>query len=170
MIRLRELELKDAERMLEWMHDSDVVEGLRADFKSKTIQDCRDFIHASRQNRNINLHLAIADEENLYLGTVSLKNIDMGERDAEFAIALHCSAMGKGIAIRAMCEVLRYGSERLELKHVYWCVGRDNIRAVRFYDKNGFMQTRHVPKRFTRFYQKAEDETLRWYQWSGTDG
>ena len=34
-IHLRALEMKDAEFMLEWMHDSDVVRYLRTDFSHK---------------------------------------------------------------------------------------------------------------------------------------
>ena len=36
-MKLRRLKLCDADRMLEWMHDSSVVEYLQADFKDKTI-------------------------------------------------------------------------------------------------------------------------------------
>lgn len=37
-MRLRDLELKDAPFMLEWMHDENVVEKLRGKFKEKTIK------------------------------------------------------------------------------------------------------------------------------------
>ena len=43
-MRLRDLELKDAPLMLEWMHDENVVEKLRGKFKEKTIEDCKSFI------------------------------------------------------------------------------------------------------------------------------
>ena len=41
---LRKLEQKDAEFMLEWMHDSSVVGNLKNNFETKTIEDCRSFI------------------------------------------------------------------------------------------------------------------------------
>lgn len=41
---LRKLELKDATLMLEWMHDKTVVNNLKVNFMSKTIEDCESFI------------------------------------------------------------------------------------------------------------------------------
>ena len=82
-MRLRKLELKDAPLMLEWMHDETVVKDMQADFSSKTLEDCNHFILSSKDTRK-NLHLAIVDENDEYMGTVSLKNIE--EDKAEFAI------------------------------------------------------------------------------------
>ena len=42
-MNLRKLKEKDAPLMLEWMHDSSVTGGLKADFASKTIDDCKVF-------------------------------------------------------------------------------------------------------------------------------
>ena len=71
---LRRLELNDVPRMLSWMHDADAVRHLHADFASKTMEDAERFIRSSWSDQE-NLHLAIASEEGLYLGTVSLKHI-----------------------------------------------------------------------------------------------
>ena len=81
-MNLRKLELKDAPLMLEWMHDPDVVQNMQADFAHKTLSDCENFIRVSHTDDK-NLHLAVVDDNNTYMGTVSLKNI---ENDAaEFA-------------------------------------------------------------------------------------
>ena len=85
-----------------------------------------------------NLHLAVVDDNNTYMGTVSLKNI---ENDAaEFAITVRKNAMGKGFSKYAMSEIIRIGLEELNLKSIYWCVSPENKRAVKFYDKNGYMR------------------------------
>ena len=42
-MRLRELELKDAPLMLEWMHDKSIVEKLRGNFLEKHLTDAEDF-------------------------------------------------------------------------------------------------------------------------------
>mgnify|MGYP004451865777 CR=1 FL=1 len=74
-IILRDLKLDDAELMLEWMHDKDVVRHLETDFSSKNIEDCRHFIKSSLETKE-HLHQAIVDDVNdVYLGTVSLKYI-----------------------------------------------------------------------------------------------
>ena len=68
---LRKLELKDSTLMLEWMHDKTVVNNLKVNFMSKTIEDCESFIINSWNDKE-NLHLAI-DVNGEYMGTVSLK-------------------------------------------------------------------------------------------------
>lgn len=134
-MKLRKLELKDAPLMLEWMHDKDVVKDLRTDFMSKTMEDCESFINSS-QNDKENLNLAIVDESDIYMGTVSLKHIKGAS--AEFGITIRSSAMGKGYSKAAMEDMLCIGFEELKLDQIYWCVSPENKRAVRFYDKNGY--------------------------------
>lgn len=141
-MKLRRLELKDATLMLKWMHDPSVVEYLQADFASMQTEDCLRFIE-SAQNAAHDLHLAIADDEDEYQGTVSLKHISGGT--AEFAIAIRKSAMGKGFSEYGMKEALRIAFERLGLDTVYWCVSPENRRACRFYDKQGYSRF-HVMK------------------------
>lgn len=136
-MHIRKLELKDAPAMLEWMHDPSVVENLQANFAAKTITDCQAFIRSCKDTSE-NLHLAIADDKDEYMGTVSLKHIRRDRKDAEFAITIRSCAMGKGYSAYGMAEIIRIGLEELGLNMVYWCVSEKNARAVRFYDKNGY--------------------------------
>ena len=137
LLKLRKLTVTDAPLMLEWMHDPDVVENMGTNFASKTIDDCRAFI-ASTSNDANNLHYAIADENDTYMGTVSLKHINKARNSAEFAITIRKAAMGKGISQFAMNEIIRIGLDELGLSQIYWYVSSRNARAVRFYDKNGY--------------------------------
>ena len=132
---LRKLELKDAPFMLEWMHDGNVIGNLRTDFASKTIQDAEGFIEWSSNDKK-NLNLAIASDEDEYMGTVSLKHID--NESAEFAITVRQKAMGKGYAKYGMEEIMKIAADDYGIKYVYWCVNPDNRRAIRFYEKNNF--------------------------------
>ena len=136
-MRLRKLEERDAPLMLEWMHDPDVVENLQANFAAKTITDCEWFIR-SCEDISKNLHMAIVDSNDEYMGTVSLKNIDYARKSAEFAICMRRCAMGTGLSDLGMAEIIRIGLEELGLQQVYWCVSKSNARAVRFYDKSGY--------------------------------
>lgn len=135
-MQLRKLALKDAPFMLEWMHDADVVKNLQANFAAKTLSDCENFIRSCADTSE-NLHLAIVDDHDEYMGTVSLKHIRPG-RDGEFAITIRACAMGKGLSAFGMREIISVGLHQLGLQKVYWCVSPDNRRAVRFYDKNGY--------------------------------
>lgn len=161
-MRLRKLEQKDAEYMLEWMHDADVVKWLQADFASKTIEDCEAFIKNSRNNEE-SLNLAIVDDEDEYMGTVSLKHIDRSEKTAEFAITIRKKAMGAGISKYGMEEILRIGLEELGLDAIYWCVSIENQRAIRFYNKGVGVVTTDVPKKILEQYEHAKPGSLLWY-------
>lgn len=86
---------------------------------------------------NQNLHLAVTNEFEEYLGTISLKCIDSENHTAEFAIVLRNRAMGTGAAIHGVNEILYIAFQVLHLHRVYLYVRSDNLRAVRFYEKIG---------------------------------
>ena len=159
-MKLRKLELKDAPLMLEWMHDQSVVAKLAANFAAKTIDDCRNFIAASQKDEE-NLHLAIADEDDTYMGTVSLKHIDRTGKTAEFAITVRACAMGKGFSHFGMDSILKMGLGEEGLSAIYWCVSPKNERAVRFYDKHGYTRISHIPESILSAY--PADMELIWY-------
>ena len=159
-MKLRNLELKDAPLMLEWMHDKSVVEDLRTNFLSKTIEDCENFIKNSWNDKN-NWNVAITDEEDTYMGTISLKNIK--EDSAEFGITIRACAMGKGYSIWAMKEILNIGFQEKNLKKIYWCVSPDNKRAVRFYDKNEFRRVDAKVLDMIEGYTQEQIDAYVWY-------
>lgn len=147
MIELRKLRLEDAPFMLEWMHDDDLIKDMRADFKSKTLEDCRLFIRASQEDKK-NAHFAVADIADTYVGTVSLKNIDIENKAAEFAICMRRCALGTGMAAEAMKKVIEKAFQEMKLEIVYWSVNPGSKRAVRFYNKNGYLKIRTLNEHF----------------------
>lgn len=159
-MRLRDLELKDAPFMLEWMHDKNVVENLRGKFAEKTLEDCNAFIKTA-ENKENDIHLAIVSDEDEYMGTVSLKSIDRDDNSAEFAITVRKSAMGRGYSWYGMKEIIRIGFDELGLEKIYWCVSKDNKRAVRFYDKHNFNEALNIPAAVIERYAKVDN--LKWY-------
>lgn len=159
-MNLRRLELKDALLMLEWMHDRSVVEDLRTNFLEKTENDCIQFIKWSWQDRE-NWNLAIVDDTDTYMGTVSLKNIT--ETSAEFGITIRSCAMGKGYSIWAMREIFKIAFESKNLELIYWCVSPNNKRAVRFYDKNQFERVDAGALDMIRGYTKEQIDAYVWY-------
>ena len=159
-MRLRNLELKDAPLMLEWMHDSSVVEKLRGHFLEKKIEDCEAFIKTAEDKTN-NIHLAIVSDEDEYMGTVSLMNIDRENNSAEFAITVRKSAMGRGYSWWGMEEIIRLAFEKYNLENVYWCVSKTDERAVRFYDKHNFHEAVDIPLVVLNRYKEVNN--LKWY-------
>lgn len=162
-MKLRKLQQTDAPLMLAWMHDESVVAHLGTNFREKTLKDCEDFIRWAETAPD-DLHLAIADDTDTYMGTVSLKHIDREGRTAEFAITVRAQAMGKGYARFGMQEILRRGIA-MGLDAIYWCVSPENARAVRFYDKSGYCRIQQVPERISSAYDPAMP--LYWYVYPG---
>lgn len=138
---LRKLIIEDANKMLEWMKDSSITNGFDKDFLNYTIQDCEDFIFKNKLNYSAqspnDLNFAVTDETNEYKGTVSLKHINYQYGFAEFAIVITKSAQGTGLAKTAFNEIVKYGFEKLQLKHIYFSCKKDNIAANKFYSKVG---------------------------------
>lgn len=161
-MQLRKLEEKDGILMLEWMHDKNVVEFMGTNFAAKTIKDCIAFIHAS-QKTDTDLNLAITNDDDEYMGTVSLKHIDKTDHIAEFAITVRKKAMGKGYANYGMKEMIRIGLEEIDLQKIYWCVSAKNQRAIKFYDKNGFKRITDIPERILEMYSAKQLEEFVWY-------
>lgn len=157
-MRLRELENKDAEYMLEWMHDENVCTYLGKDFKHMTIDDCRNFIRQSREDHE-NKHYAIVDDGDEYMGTISMKNLDCKQGRAEYAISCRSKAMGKGYAKMATEELFRIAQEQYGLKMLYLDVYDYNVRAQKLYLKTGFEQIEKPA-----FIQEETDPRLLWFQ------
>ncbi len=163
-MKLRKLEITDAPFMLEWMHDETVTSELSGNFAAKTIYDCQNFISDSLISKK-NYHLAIVDDNDEYMGTVSLKNIALTDGTAEFAITIRKSAMGKGYSKYGMAEILRIGKEEFNLKNIYWCVAKTNTRAIRFYDKNNYTRVTNVPNNISKYYTVHQLDTFLWYKY-----
>lgn len=134
---LRKLEEKDAPFMLEWMHDHTINCKFQYPFEGMTIEEVKDFIRGSFQEKN--KHFAIVDTNDEYLGTISLKNISQKNKNAEYAIVTREKAHGTGAAAQATQELLCYAFKELGLHKVYLNVLEDNIRARKFYEKCGFV-------------------------------
>lgn len=132
---LRKLELTDGEPMLEWMRNPGIYQYMQYDYTEQTLERCYNFIQNSWENKE-NIHLAITNEKKEYLGTVSLKNIDIKNRNAEFAIVISPRFIGMGIGTIALRAIMKKAFEELDLHKVYLYVRSDNKKAIRFYKKN----------------------------------
>lgn len=158
-MRLRKLQEKDASRILAWMKDPTVNQYFRFDPQQVNEKGVRAFI-SSAQNDETHLHLACVDEEDHYLGTVSLKNINKTVGLAEYAISFSRQAQGTGAARFATIAILKKAFHELGLAQVFLNVLDDNKRAVHFYQKVGFVED-HRGEDFLLLRGKVK--TLHWF-------
>lgn len=161
-MRLRPLEAKDAGGMLEWMRDPDIQKNFRFSTQNKSYDDVLSFIDAAVTSPidGKSIHYAITDDNDEYLGTISLKNVDLQCMSAEYAISMRKCAQGQGIATWATKRILQIAFEEFHFQRVYLNVLSDNERAIRFYERCGFVYEgafrRHL-------FLKGEFKTLKWY-------
>lgn len=138
---LRQLAADDAPLMLEWMHDPDINCNFRFNAAEYTLEDVYSFIQKANEEfcEKTSFHFAITEDGGEYLGTISLKDINTTDRNAEYAICLRKCAWGSGIGQLATEEILRFGFEELKLHRIALNVLAENETAVRLYKKCGFI-------------------------------
>ena len=163
-IHLRCLEPKDAPGMLEWMTDPKITQFFRFDASKVTEESCLAFIAGASHQENCR-HWAIANENDTYLGTISLKEITA--TDAEYAISTRSCAHGTGAAMEATRQVLAIAIKELGLSRVYLNVLADNGRANAFYIKAGF-RFAHTEKDAVAI--RGEMKDLNWYEYTAPSG
>ncbi len=137
-MKLRELLEKDVPFMLEWMHDQEINRYFQFNAAAATFETAANFIKSSKNDPD-NRHYAIVDDDDEYLGTISLKEIDNRNKRAEYAISTRRKAHGRGVAAWATHEILNIAFNQLQLNRVYLNVLCENEQANRFYHKFGFI-------------------------------
>ena len=140
---LRPLKKQDANFMLEWMHDKKCQKGFKKNMLDMTLLDAENFcIDNSKQiselSEGLSVHFAIVNEKDEYLGTISLKNISLIDKNAEYAVVIRPSMQGKGIALNASKKILEKAFLEYRLNRVYLTVLEDNENAIKLYEKIGF--------------------------------
>lgn len=157
---LRELKIEDAEHMLEWIRDSETSKVFRFDAANMDRDRIHEFINNCRNDEAFR-HFAIVDRQDEYMGTISLKNIDLQAMKAEYAIVLRKRARGTGLAKKATMELLTFAFQELELLRVYLNVLSTNNQAIRFYQKLGFVQEGEFKD---HVYVGEEIQSLKWFR------
>ena len=159
-LSLRPLKDKDAPLMLEWMRDLEVARHFRFESSSATLESVQKFIENSK-NMDIDANFAIVNDNDEYLGTVSLKNIDHNAKSAEYAISLRKRAQGCGCGYAATVKILEYAYYSLGLDRVYLNVLSENGVAVKFYERFGFIFEGEFKK---HVFIRNEMHSLKWFR------
>ncbi|MEG1186057.1 MAG: GNAT family N-acetyltransferase [Eubacterium sp.] len=151
---------KDAPFMLEWMHDQSINCNFRFDASSQTLETAEIYIETANQDKK-NKHFAVVDDKDDYQGTISLKEIDKENLKAEYAVCFRACAQGKGYASFATQQILKYGFDDLGLNRIYLNVLSENMRAISFYKKIGFI---YEGQTMEDLIIKGKRQNLEWYR------
>lgn len=157
--------MKDIDGILSWMNDPSVRRFFRFEEEKTSPETVTAFIN-NAQDTEKNMHLAIVDETDEYMGTISLKSIDHLSRNAEYAISTCPHIHGKGIAFEATKEILNIAFNQLNLHRVYLNVLEENERANKFYLKFGFVYEGQFRDHINI---RGELKSLNWYSLLATE-
>lgn len=140
--RLRAMERADLPRFVAWLNDPEVTAGLLIFPVISMDQEEQWYQHNLQRPREEQpLIIEICVGENwLPIGDIGLHNISWKDRQAEVGIVIGEKAYwGQGYGSDAMRLMLRHAFQNLNLHRVVLQVFDDNPRAIRSYEKVGFV-------------------------------
>ncbi len=155
----------DLPHLSRWWNDSRVTEYLEMGARPTRSVDLERF-YSSVSKSDDTVCFAICDSESgALIGTCGLYLISWVARRAQFNILVgEPSAWDQGHGGRATRMTVRYGFETLNLNSINLGVNAENIRAVRSYEKAGFVREglrRSFIFRNGRYYDMAVYSILR---------
>lgn len=139
-VSIRPLEANDAKISYLWRSDSEIwkytgskpTQNITYEIEKEWIQK------VLKREDEIRFAICVGNK-NEYVGNVQLTNIT--ETDAEFHIFVGNRGFhNKGIGTKAANLILNYSDKVLKLKTVYLFVNKNNIAAIKSYEKCGFYQ------------------------------
>ena len=138
---LRPLEEADAPMYVRWLNDPEVSRYLEMGRFPLNLLRERDYIQGLYADQsNMNLAIVLKDDDR-HIGSVGLHQIHPANPSAVFGIFIgEKDCWEKGYGTEAARLMLRHGFQALNLNRIHLRVFEFNMRAVRTYEKAGFVQ------------------------------
>jgi RimJ/RimL family protein N-acetyltransferase len=109
--------------------------GSRSDLHPLTEEDARQWLR-----RLLEIEYAWIIETSTLIGQIRLESVDLRDRRANLLVGIEDSAqLGKGLGTEAIILVLGYAFHILKLHRLSLRVVEYNLRAIRAYQKCGFI-------------------------------
>jgi len=141
-IRLRAVEREDVKKYFEWVNDPEVTFGLSLYLPMSMTDEEKWFERASAREPNekpFAIDVRAGDGWRL-IGNCTFFDIDTVVHSAEIGIMIGEKAVwNQGLGTETMFLLLRHGFETLNLNRIALKVYADNPRAIRTYEKAGFV-------------------------------
>ena len=141
-IRLRKLEKADLSQFVDWLNDPEVRAGIGSFLPLS--QDEEDRWYEKMLERPPEEHILVVEvhEEDRWhmIGSTSFMDIDWRNRKAEFGILIgDKNYWNRGFGTEITQLMLKHGFETLNLNRIYLKVFSTNPRAMRAYEKAGYI-------------------------------
>lgn len=128
---------------------------------------------ADRNNKDAYLFAVRTKDENRFIGIIVITAIDVYAHHGEIGINLgEPEYQGKGYGGEVMLLMMRFGFEQLNLNRIWLSVFSHNQRAIRLYEKLGFVhevREREMLYRDGRYYDNLQMGILR-EEWEARHG
>lgn len=139
-VYLRNMTLEDTERIVKWRNSEESQKNsIRQELFTKEghLQWVRSMVDTGKV-----VQMMICDSvSHEPIGVTSVKDIDKQHKKAEFSILIgEDKARGLGYGTQAGKLMVQYGFQVLGLHKIYLKVYASNIRAIRSYEKVGFVK------------------------------
>ena len=141
-VRLRGMERTDMPKSFEWINDPDVNDGLDIHLPM-SMRDEEQWYEQMAQRDQAEKPMAIDMRDGdgwKLIGNCGVFNIEWMNRCAELGIVIgEKSVWNQGYGTETMQLLLQHGFETLNLNRIYLRVYSTNPRAIRSYEKAGFI-------------------------------
>ena len=154
LVNLREILINDAQDITHFLMNYNVSKHLWEIPNPYSIDDALEFIKCANSDFNTlkALHFAIESKimprsrNNLkFVGTISIKNIDLVNKKADLGYWIGEQYWGRGIATECLKLIIDYAfSAELGLKQLCAYVFPENKASIRVLEKNGMNKIREV--------------------------
>ncbi|MFW6014905.1 MAG: GNAT family N-acetyltransferase [bacterium] len=138
-IYLSPINIDDAEKYTEWLNDLEVTINLTLSPNIYSVEKEREILKEMTEEGN---NFAIIEKNNNQLiGNCGLLNVNLINRKAELGIFIgDKNYWNKGLGSEAICLLLDYSFNILNLNNIFLRVHEFNERAVNCYKKCGFKE------------------------------
>ncbi|MFD2924738.1 GNAT family N-acetyltransferase [Halobacillus naozhouensis] len=140
-INLRKVNEGDADIYHKWRNNPVVMENTSPSLDVYTLEETEEFIRVITGSGDSKCYMIELNDQDKSIGIVSLINIDYKNRNAECIIDIgEKDYWSNGYGREAMGLVLNYSFLEMNLHKVYLRVFSFNHRAIKLYEKVGFVK------------------------------
>jgi RimJ/RimL family protein N-acetyltransferase len=141
-VRLRHAEKEDLPHFVRWLNDPEVIQGLLLHTPLSMAEE-EDWFENMLKNPIDERPLVIEvkeDDKWRIIGNSGFHNLEWRNRNAELGIFIgDKTCWNQGYGTEVVKLLLRHGFSTLNLHRIYLQVFEDNLRAIRSYEKAGFV-------------------------------
>lgn len=139
-IYLREVRLSDVnERYYQWMNDPEVIKYMESRFYPNSVEEISEFVRSKTRDKDNAFMAIMLKEDDRHIGNIKLGPINTIHRYADVALIIgEKDCWGKGYATEAICLIVDYAFNRLNLHKLTAGCYEANQGSAKCFQKAGF--------------------------------